>query len=93
MKINASTPRVAVPSELVTSRSESVSGAQSASTGSAQVALSAASRRMLALQDGSNDIDVERVAAIRDAIASGQFKIDTSRIADGLIATARDLLK
>jgi negative regulator of flagellin synthesis FlgM len=48
---------------------------------------------MLALQDGSNDIDVERVAAIRDAIASGQFKIDTSRIADGLIATARDLLK
>ena len=48
---------------------------------------------MLALQDGRNDIDVERVAAIRDAIAAGQFKIDTSRIADGLIATARDLLK
>ena len=48
---------------------------------------------MLALQDGSNDINVERVAAIRAAIASGQLKIDTSRIADGLIASARDLLK
>ncbi len=30
---------------------------------------------MLALQDGSNDINVERVAAIRAAIASGQLKI------------------
>nr|WP_082308220.1 flagellar biosynthesis anti-sigma factor FlgM [Achromobacter sp. DMS1] len=55
--------------------------------------MSSASRKLLALQDGANDINVERVAAIREAIASGQLKIDTSRIADGLIASARDLLK
>ena len=60
---------------------------------SAEVALSPASRQLLALQSGANDIDVERVAAIRDAIASGQLRIDAGRIADGLIASARDLLK
>ncbi|MBO1111107.1 flagellar biosynthesis anti-sigma factor FlgM [Bordetella petrii] len=61
--------------------------------GSAQVALSPASRQLLALQDGGSDINVERVAAIRAAIASGQLQIDAGRIADSLIASARDLLK
>jgi len=60
---------------------------------SAQVALSPASRQLMALQSGDNDIDVERVAAIRDAIASGKLQIDAGRIADSLIASARDLLK
>lgn len=67
------------------------SGAQ-AGSGSAQVALSPASRQLLA-QEGGSDIDVERVAAIRAAIASGQLRIDPTRIADSLIASARDLLK
>lgn len=64
-----------------------------ANTRSAQVALSPASRQLLALQDGASDIDLERVAAIRAAIASGQLQIDPGRIADTLIASARDLLK
>ncbi|MFQ6687328.1 flagellar biosynthesis anti-sigma factor FlgM, partial [Bordetella pertussis] len=51
-----------------------------------------ASRQLLA-QEGGSDIDVERVAAIRAAIASGQLRIDPTRIADSLIASARDLLK
>jgi len=67
--------------------------AASSGATSAQVALSPASRQLLALQDGSSDIDVERVAAIRAAIASGQLQIDAGRIADSLIASARDLLK
>ena len=94
MKINSTTNRPISP-DAVSPRAESAVaqayGAGGAS--SSQVALSSASRKMLALQDGSNDINVERVAAIRAAIASGQLKIDTSRIADGLIASARDLLK
>ncbi|WP_026639843.1 flagellar biosynthesis anti-sigma factor FlgM [Bordetella petrii] len=68
-------------------------GAGASGPSSAQVALSPASRQLLALQAGDNDIDVERVAAIRTAIASGQLQIDTGRIADSLIASARDLLK
>ncbi|MGS1005623.1 flagellar biosynthesis anti-sigma factor FlgM [Achromobacter anxifer] len=97
MKINSTTNRP-LSADAVAPRADSALaqayGASSASgSSSSQVALSSASRKLLALQDGSNDINVERVAAIRAAIASGQLKIDTGRIADSLIASARDLLK
>lgn len=97
MKINSTTNRP-LSADAIAPRADSAVaqayGASSASgSSSSQVALSSASRKLLALQDGSNDINVERVAAIRAAIASGQLKIDTGRIADSLIASARDLLK
>ena len=97
MKINSTTNRP-LSADAVAPRADAAVaqayGAGSASgSSSSQVALSSASRKMLALQDGSNDINVERVAPIRAAIASGQLKIDTGRIADSLIASARDLLK
>lgn len=38
------------------------------------------------------DIDTSRVAEIKLAISEGRFKIDTNRIADGLINSVRDLL-
>ncbi|ANY15977.1 flagellar biosynthesis anti-sigma factor FlgM [Bordetella pseudohinzii] len=68
-------------------------GAGGSNASSAQVALSGASRQLLALQEGGSDIDIERVAAIRAAIASGQLRIDPSRIADSLIASAKELIK
>ncbi|WAI81940.1 MULTISPECIES: flagellar biosynthesis anti-sigma factor FlgM [Achromobacter] len=97
MKINSTSNRP-LSADAVSQRPDSAVaqayGASNATgSSSSQVALSSASRKMLALQDGSNDINVERVAAIRAAIASGQLKIDTGRIADSLIASARDLLK
>lgn len=97
MKINSTTNRP-ISADAVGTRAESAvaqayGGSSGGGSSSSQVALSSASRKMLALQDGSNDINVERVAAIRAAIASGQLKIDTGRIADSLIASARDLLK
>ena len=42
-------------------------------------------------QPADSDIDTDRVAAIRLAIANGQIRIDPSRIADGLLATLREL--
>ncbi len=36
--------------------------------------------------------DAEKVDAIKSAIASGQFKVDSGKVADGLIATVKDLL-
>ena len=36
--------------------------------------------------------DAEKVEAIKSAIASGKFKVDTEKVADGLIATVKDLL-
>jgi negative regulator of flagellin synthesis FlgM len=62
-------------------------------SGKGAVDLSAAARHLSNLQNSDNDINVARVQEIRDALASGQLKIDPSRIADGLLASVRDLLK
>ena len=95
MKINPSALRAGLPTETVASRP--ASNAQPATsrgtTAAAQVELSPTARAWASLSDDGNDIDMVRVNAIRDAIAAGQLKIDTSRIADGLISSAQDLLK
>jgi negative regulator of flagellin synthesis FlgM len=36
--------------------------------------------------------DVEKVAAIKLAIAGGQFKVSSEKVADGLIETVKDLI-
>jgi len=41
----------------------------------------------------ANVFDAEKVEAIKTAIASGQFKVDSEKVADGLIETVKDLLK
>ena len=88
------------PTDRTTAATASAEGtnASVASTGSgANVSASALSSEMRALQaalakTGSADIDVAKVAAIKQAISEGKLVIDPSKIADGLIATARDLL-
>lgn len=66
---------------------------QAAAGARSSVDLSAAARHLAALQDGSGDIQAQKIQQIRDAIASGQLQIDPGRIADGLLASVRDLLK
>ncbi len=62
---------------------------------SAEVELSPLSAR-LQETEGSRGVDSvvdsDRVAAIRAAISAGTFKIDTGRIADGLIDSVRQML-
>lgn len=41
--------------------------------------------------DASQDVDPVRVAELRQAIAEGRLTMDTSRVADRLVASARDL--
>ncbi|MBY4898449.1 flagellar biosynthesis anti-sigma factor FlgM [Cupriavidus sp. AU9028] len=41
--------------------------------------------------EADNDIDSAKVEEIRQAIAEGRLKMDSSRIADGLLATLREL--
>ena len=36
--------------------------------------------------------DAEKVEAIKSAIANGQFKVDSEKVADGLINSVKDLL-
>lgn len=97
LKITANPLKSQLASTVAATRSvRSGNGAASAAGGSgkaASVDLSAAARHLAALQNGENDIDVAKVQELRDAIASGRLKIDTSRIAESLIASARELLK
>lgn len=37
-------------------------------------------------------VDKQRVEEIKQAIANGEFKVDAGRIADGLIASVREML-
>lgn len=94
MKINSTSSNPLLGGVSGTTRGESASHA---STGAAatrsDVDLSPAARHLASLQDGNADIQTERVQQIRDALASGDLHIDPSRIADGLLASVRELLK
>jgi len=54
------------------------------------VSLSEAARQMSALDSTTQEVDLQKVQALREAIANGQFQMDA---ADSLIASAQDLLK
>jgi negative regulator of flagellin synthesis FlgM len=45
------------------------------------------------MQPGSNDINMERVEALKTAIRNGELKMDTSKIADALIQDAQSFLE
>jgi negative regulator of flagellin synthesis FlgM len=97
VKINSSTSRPSTSgAETGSTRaalSQTYGGVATGGSSSAQVDLSPMSRKLVDLQSGAGDIDIAKVQAIRDAIAAGQLKIDPTKIADGLIASAKELLK
>lgn len=100
MKITSNTLKSQLANSIAASRSTRANsgGATAAATGASSgkagaVDLSPAARHLAGLQNSENDIDVAKVQELRAAIASGNLKIDTSRIADSLIASARELLK
>lgn len=57
------------------------------------VQLSSTARALQQLQDSSNDIHTERVQTLKAALASGDLQIDPAAIADGLLNSAKELLK
>lgn len=98
MKITSTPLKNQLASSIAATRgARPASGGAAAAAGggekAAAVDLSAAARHLAGLQGSENDINVAKVQELRDAIASGKLKIDTSRIADNLIASARELLK
>ncbi len=96
MKITSTSVKSPFAGASAATRTDGTKGAniQSGNAGGkSAVDLSSAARQLSSLQSSENDINVARVQAIRDALASGELKIDPSRIADGILASARDLLK
>jgi len=76
-------------------KADSATGSKVESKLTESVTLSPLSGQVKSLEAkiaASNVFDAEKVDAIKSAIASGQFKIDSEKVADGLIATVKDLL-
>ncbi|MGF6739418.1 flagellar biosynthesis anti-sigma factor FlgM [Paraburkholderia atlantica] len=68
--------------------------AASSSSGDASVSLSGLSQHLRSLAaSGSADIDTAHVESIKQAIKDGTLQIDSGKIADGVLQTARDLLQ
>jgi negative regulator of flagellin synthesis FlgM len=42
---------------------------------------------------GSSVFDTKKVGEIKAAIANGQFQVDAEKVADGLMATVKDLIR
>lgn len=72
--------------------------AEQASTSAAvteSVTLSTLSSQLKSLEAkvaNTKVFDAEKVDAIKSAISSGQFKVDSDKVADGLITSVKDLL-
>lgn len=72
----------------------SAQAASGSSGGDANVSLSSLSSSLRSLAaSGAADIDTAHVESIKAAIRSGTLQIDTGKIADGVLETARNLLK
>ncbi|WNC89892.1 flagellar biosynthesis anti-sigma factor FlgM [Paraburkholderia sp. FT54] len=66
----------------------------SSGSGDASVSLSGLSQHLRSLAaSGSADIDTAHVESIKQAIKDGSLKIDSGKIADGVLNTARELLQ
>lgn len=62
---------------------------------SEKVTLSSRSSELQSLESktvAEDAFDVQKVEAIKAAIMNGEFKIDSGKVADGLINTVKDLL-
>jgi negative regulator of flagellin synthesis FlgM len=70
--------------------------ANGAAKSSDSVTLSPISVKLQAIQANNATaevFDADKVDAIKSAIATGQFKVDSDKVANGLIDTVKDLLK
>jgi negative regulator of flagellin synthesis FlgM len=68
--------------------------AATGASGDANVSLSGLSSQLHGLAtSGAADIDTAHVESIKQAIKDGTLKIDAGKIADGVLATARELLQ
>ena len=68
-----------------------VQKARKEKTTSTSVMLSDAQAKLM--QPGTNDINMERVEALKTAIRNGELKMDTGKIADSLIREAQSYLQ
>jgi len=68
---------------------------ESSNAGSERVELSSLSSRMLQMEEAISNtpvVDSTKVDEIKQAMSEGRFKVNTERVADGLIESVRQML-
>lgn len=95
MKINSAIPGVGAAPEAGRTRSQQSSGATAPKPevgAGDRVDISSLSAQLQEVGAGDTAVDSARVAEIKQAISEGRFQINPERIADGLLASVRDIL-
>lgn len=90
--LNAAFPKnVADPSPLASGK-DGVNTSRPATATPAAAGQPPSPSAALLLPSTNGDFDTAQVAKIRADISAGRYRINTSKIADGLLASVRDLL-
>jgi negative regulator of flagellin synthesis FlgM len=65
----------------------------STSTGSSTTSVSLSALSTDLRTSGTTDIDTAKVASIKAALNDGSYKVDSGKIADGMLSSARELMQ
>lgn len=75
------------------SQTPSTTGTPAATTGGSNSTVSLSALSTDLRTSSSADIDTAKVAAIKASIADGSYKVDSGKVADGILSSASELLK
>lgn len=92
MKINSAIPSLGTSQDVNRTRTPQGSGTRTGAAISERVDISPLSSSLQEVGAGETPVNAARVAEIKQAIAEGRFQINPERIADGLLASVRDML-
>jgi negative regulator of flagellin synthesis FlgM len=92
VKINSAIPSVGGAPDAGRARSNAPARSPAGPDTAERVDISSLSARLQEVGAGETPVDSQRVAEIRQAIVEGRFQINPERIADGLLASVREIL-
>jgi negative regulator of flagellin synthesis FlgM len=92
VKINSAIPSLGNTPESGRTRGPAATPLRPESAAGERVDISSLSSQLQEVGAGETPVNTQRVAEIKLAIAEGRFQINPERIADGLLASVRDML-
>jgi negative regulator of flagellin synthesis FlgM len=92
VKINSAIPSIGSAPDSGRTRGPAAAQPRQATASSERVDISSLSAQLQEVGAGEAPVNAQRVAEIKQAISEGRFQINPERIADGLLASVRDML-
>jgi negative regulator of flagellin synthesis FlgM len=92
VKINSAIPSIGTAPDSGRTRGPANAQPRPEAGSGARVDISSLSASLQEVGTGETPVNTQRVAEIKQAIAEGRFQINPERIADGLLASVRDML-